>query len=1259
MQIKHVKMRTLYKTVGALLFGLFLTWGIQNIQITEGSPVDYKKIENVAQKQWIKTDQKFDALSLEFLDRQDEASVQIPGENLPLDFHLDNDDESQRFSPIMIIPPTRDFFISSKGKVTLHLYDSHKKRSTLFAGTTSIGGLKIISREEWGADETLRYNYDASNTVDQPTEETNLSAKETACQKNIDNFKDEYTYDRVVYTENGNALKWPRQYSKKIQKIVVHHTAESEKSAEIPGDSKIRAIYHYHAITRGWGDIGYNYVIDQDGNIYEGRTGGDYVVGAHAFCNNINTLGISLMGNFMKSNPTKAQVAALTKLLKALGTKYGVDISKNSYFHGETTPNLLGHRDTKSTACPGDNLYSLLPLFRKYFNFSDTDFSLNQSSYAPASAFSAVISGNPQVIEMSPLSTRDVSISYKNTGSVAWTKSTWLYANGNDNAKLWTNSILPSKNYVASNLKEAEVPPGGVGHFDITINTGLEGGLQMLELIPILNGERKMNAASFLLTVKIPDGKVDYSFVRAEAPQNPMYYGQHREAKIYLKNTGTIPWYRSGTFAITLAPKDNKDSTFASTENKKILAWMNETTVIPGSIGTFVFDIQSGFKEGTFDLPFVPKLGEAHMLNDVGMKFTLNIKRPNYRAQILYDSGSLIFTPGETKTVRIGLRNMSDVEWQENQISVRVVQDNGIQFSSNSFYFPDFIPQNGSGYVSMNITAPLKAGVFEAKLQVLANDKKFNDARWLYLPISVNEANLDGKITHLSTDTIANEKQSEITLRVKNMGNITWFNNGNNTLYLTSTSEKSELKDKSWMGNSIVGTSDADEVPAGKVATFIFQVSPTPQFTSESFVLRTKSLGTIKNTQFTLRSKTAPIPTPLPTQMLTPLNTSKINQTSTSSISLPDTPNATRESGSSTFLSLFDKLAAERAKAAIKANAKKKIEEQRKTVKPSQNPVIIPAVISAPPVSSSSAPVIQTIKANVASTKNIRILLSFPYASANILSTETLSQVVVDGKLFKTIGPKDALWARKDGNKILISVNGEKIAGDVIRIENTGSFLTIFNWDRNIVAKRKIQDNTFEGTLEFRLDGDKMVVINDIIFDRYLAGMAEIPESEPVEKRKVMAIVARSYARHYMETTNKKFPGKPWDGSDSPAVFQKYIGYGFALRAPNWQQALKDTTNEVVTYNGEILRTAYFSCSDGRTKTPTEAKWTQGYFQQVKDVFQSVDDTLGKDMDRFNKGQCGHGVGLSGLGTHNMALAGKTYDEILHYYYQNVTIEKK
>ena len=61
----------------------------------------------------------------------------------------------------------------------------------------------------------------------------------------------------------------------KIKKIIIHHTATSK--IDDP-EASVRAIYYYHAVSRGWGDIGYNYIVDQNGKVYEGRYGGDGVV---------------------------------------------------------------------------------------------------------------------------------------------------------------------------------------------------------------------------------------------------------------------------------------------------------------------------------------------------------------------------------------------------------------------------------------------------------------------------------------------------------------------------------------------------------------------------------------------------------------------------------------------------------------------------------------------------------------------------------------------------------------------------------------------------------------------------------------------------------------------------------------------------------------------------------------------------------------------------------------------------------------------
>jgi len=101
----------------------------------------------------------------------------------------------------------------------------------------------------------------------------------------------------------------------KVNRIVVHHTATGVDMSD-PSNT-VRAIYQYHSVTLDWGDIGYNYLIDPYGNLYEGRAGGNGVIGAHAIPNS-GSIGIAILGNYQSQSPTQASLDTLTKLLAAL-----------------------------------------------------------------------------------------------------------------------------------------------------------------------------------------------------------------------------------------------------------------------------------------------------------------------------------------------------------------------------------------------------------------------------------------------------------------------------------------------------------------------------------------------------------------------------------------------------------------------------------------------------------------------------------------------------------------------------------------------------------------------------------------------------------------------------------------------------------------------------------------------------------------------------------------------------------------------------
>ena len=135
--------------------------------------------------------------------------------------------------------------------------------------------------------------------------------------------------------------------------------------AEVPGI--IRSIYAYHTQSRGWSDIGYNYLVDRFGRIWEGRYGGidRPVVGAHTLNYNDYAFAMSAIGNYDIHQPSSAMVQAYGALFAWKLSLHGVDASSTKQWVGSRYFQAInGHRDAASTACPGRYLYAKIPQIR-------------------------------------------------------------------------------------------------------------------------------------------------------------------------------------------------------------------------------------------------------------------------------------------------------------------------------------------------------------------------------------------------------------------------------------------------------------------------------------------------------------------------------------------------------------------------------------------------------------------------------------------------------------------------------------------------------------------------------------------------------------------------------------------------------------------------------------------------------------------------------------------------------------------------------
>jgi hypothetical protein len=179
---------------------------------------------------------------------------------------------------------------------------------------------------------------------------------------------------RLGWSANERIRRHPPRYAPTLRFAIVHHTAGSNSYSRSQSAAIVRAIEIYHVLGNGWDDIGYNFLVDKYGQIFEGRYGGidRNVVGAHAQGFNSGSVGIALMGTYTSRKPTAAALRSLEALLAWRLDLAHVNprgtltyLSGGNPRFGAGVPVFLrtisGHRDTGFTTCPGDALYRQLP----------------------------------------------------------------------------------------------------------------------------------------------------------------------------------------------------------------------------------------------------------------------------------------------------------------------------------------------------------------------------------------------------------------------------------------------------------------------------------------------------------------------------------------------------------------------------------------------------------------------------------------------------------------------------------------------------------------------------------------------------------------------------------------------------------------------------------------------------------------------------------------------------------------------------------
>ncbi|MDX2972695.1 peptidoglycan recognition protein [Kribbella solani] len=175
--------------------------------------------------------------------------------------------------------------------------------------------------------------------------------------------------DERLRAHNGADCVRPK-YTTTVQAAFVHHTADRNDYTRTQVAAMMRAIYAYHVKSRGWCDVGYNFLIDRFGRIFEGRAGGAQwpVLGAHTASFNADSFGVALIGNFDKAAPPPVMLESTARLIAwKLDANYRSPLA-TIVLDGSRLHTVSGHRDTKATDCPGTQLYNKLGWLKQRVN---------------------------------------------------------------------------------------------------------------------------------------------------------------------------------------------------------------------------------------------------------------------------------------------------------------------------------------------------------------------------------------------------------------------------------------------------------------------------------------------------------------------------------------------------------------------------------------------------------------------------------------------------------------------------------------------------------------------------------------------------------------------------------------------------------------------------------------------------------------------------------------------------------------------------
>lgn len=587
--------------------------------------------------------------------------------------------------------------MSAEIKVASNSFLGATSTNTVAAATSE--NIRIISRSKWGANENLRLF-----GTDVPKGES-IAMSEGAEKGSTGDFK---IIKKITADAGNKTLTWPLEYPEKVKKIVIHHTATT-KNLNDPTQA-IRNIYYYHAITRGWGDIGYNYIVDTKGNIYEGRYGGDGVVGGHALNYNVGSVGIAVLGNYQESEVPSAVVNSLSALIKSKASLHGIDPMGSSMWGGKMLPNIIGHKDVGSTACPGEKLYALLPTIKKMAKGALIATIIDKRRVISKNAdYDYDLSAMPELIQIDAGTSKIITIKIQNKGTKNWETGTYFMTGDNGLSQIISNGKGLKSKTIGKTVKSGETTT-----FTMELKASHDGGFANLEIFPMIDGTKKIE--KYLnIPVQVIGANYDYEFISLEMSRTYLKSNQTAVATLTLRNTGSITWKRDGNNKIRIGTENSRDHVSRVLEKPNTrLAGLEEKEVKPNEIGTFKIKLKAPAREGQYREYFSPVIEGVTWLPNRETYLEFFVSNTSYKADYMGAGDMGTFLPGEKKQIWMEFTNIGRLLWKKtgnNALKFDTSLSKGIKLTDTHMEDESVLPGE-TARILATVEAPKEEGMY-------------------------------------------------------------------------------------------------------------------------------------------------------------------------------------------------------------------------------------------------------------------------------------------------------------------------------------------------------------------------------------------------------------------------------------------------------------------------------------------------------------------------------------------------------------------